>query len=138
MVVRSPALLPQFSALTDYTRPTNWGHALGDDFFPIYRLAKSLNRWDREDLGVILDPSCRDRGQPMEAAGGCEHHEEISELLLDRPIESRHSALWPSDGASLCFEELLVGTTNLAMGHGSEGMWVRFISTAGYGMSLSC
>lgn len=117
----SPA---QTSVLTESFWPENYGHALGDDFLPIYRLATSFGLWSR-DLGVIFHPDCSRRGG---AQRGCEHHEEMSKLLLDRPLESVGTGIWPGEGQKLCFENLLVGTRALGMGLPSEGSWSPFIA----------
>lgn len=102
----------------------NYGHALGDDFLPVYRLAQSFGLWDRKELGVIFYPDCSKRGG---FERGCVNHRRMSELLLDRPIETASSPIWPADGSPLCFEKLLVGTRMLGMGHPSEGSWTGFI-----------
>lgn len=109
------------TVLTEAFWPENVGHALGDDFFPIYRLAKSFGKFEK-DLGVIFHPSCLERGAFEK---GCDHHQQMSELLLERPWESVSSPLFRS--GQICFENLLVGTRRLGMSHASEGVWEPFI-----------
>lgn len=120
----SPA---QTTVLTEAWWPENFGHALGDDYFPLYRLARAFNRWSERDLGVIFHPSCHQRGEPdgWEVEQGCKQHGTISSVLLDRPIEEKGSSELFRTEQPICFKELLVGTGSLRMGHPSEAsLWV--------------
>ncbi|KAK4704817.1 hypothetical protein P7C70_g1388, partial [Phenoliferia sp. Uapishka_3] len=84
----SPA---ETTVLTESWWPENFAHALGDDYLPVYRLAKSFGLWDRTDVSVIFHPDCQVRG---DSERGCHHHAEIAPLLLDRPIETIHTPMW--------------------------------------------
>ncbi|KAK4049306.1 hypothetical protein OIV83_004243 [Microbotryomycetes sp. JL201] len=124
----SPA---ETTILTEAWWPENFGHALGDDYLPVYRLAQYFDRFDSARLSVIFHPSCQDRGSPGEERDrGCSHHLEISNLLLDTPIiDANSSALFRKKGP-VCFKELLVGTGGVRMGFPAEGhVWSDFAST---------
>lgn len=74
---------------------------------------------------MIMHPACFDRGGGSEQQRGCSHHEEISEVVLDREIiTSKSKGVWPEGGEPLCFKNLLVGTSEDGMGSPSEGVWV--------------
>lgn len=90
----------------------------------VYRLAKAFGLWNRRDLQVIFHPECSTRGG--DNVRGCEHHQEMSEMLLDRPLESKKTPLW-AGGKPVCFKNLLVGTRQLGMGTPSEGIWPPFV-----------
>ncbi|KAI5477587.1 glycosyltransferase family 61 protein [Pseudohyphozyma bogoriensis] len=111
------------TVLTEAFWPENFGHALGDDYLPVYRLAKSFSLWSR-DIGVIFHPSCARRDDPLR---GCSHHSEIAPLLLSRPVETDISDLWPADDSPVCFKNLLVGTRELGMGYSGES-WPGFVA----------
>lgn len=105
------------------TATPQFGHSLGDDYLPPYRLARSFGLWDRKDVSVIFHPGCLSRS---DSDRGCAHHARISSLLLDRPVITSTSPMW-TPGAPVCFRNLLVGTRELGMGFPSEGMWPGFL-----------
>ncbi|KAK4047101.1 hypothetical protein OIO90_006303 [Microbotryomycetes sp. JL221] len=118
--------------LTEAWWPENFGHALGDDYLPIYRLAKYFDQFDSKDLSVIFHPSCHDRGSPGDEMNrGCSHHQEMSNLLFDLPtIDLNSSSLFKKEGSKLCFRQLLIGTGGLRMGTPAEAsVWTGFAET---------
>ncbi|GJN94338.1 hypothetical protein Rhopal_007412-T1 [Rhodotorula paludigena] len=116
--------------------PENFGHSMGDDFLPVFRLARSFGLWSRSDLQVIMHPPCWDRGHPTR---GCAHHAELSNLLLARPLEDYNTSLFnappPFEGRA-CFRNLLVGTRRLGMGFPSEHVWPEFVRELRVGAGL--
>jgi capsular polysaccharide biosynthesis protein len=51
----------------------------------------------------------------------------MSEMLLDRPLETKSSPLW-SNNQTVCFKNLLVGTRGLGMSTASERIWPPFVA----------
>ncbi|GJN94333.1 hypothetical protein Rhopal_007407-T1 [Rhodotorula paludigena] len=120
--------------------PENFGHSMGDDFLPIFRLASAFGLWDRSTVQAIMHPPCWSRGYWER---GCAHHDELAPLLLDRPYETYNGTLFssvsPDDQSSghVCFRHLLVGTARLGMGYPSEHLWPRFLAELKRGAGLS-
>ncbi|KAM0790426.1 hypothetical protein ACM66B_003307 [Microbotryomycetes sp. NB124-2] len=123
----SPA---ETTILTEAWWPENFGHALADDYLPVYRLARYFDRFDSTRLSVIFHPSCRDRGNPGgERDRGCTHHQEISKLLLNAPIIDNKSSRLLDQKGPICFQELLIGTGSVRMHMPAEGhVWTDFAS----------
>lgn len=85
-----------------------------------------------------MHPTCAFRGTPER---GCEHHAEMASLLLDRPYESASSPLFNSsettEGDTVCFKNLLVGTAKLGFTEPSEAVWPGFINAIRQGAGVS-
>lgn len=114
--------------------PENFGHSMGDDFLPAYRLAKAFGAWDRSDTQLIMHPPCWYRDG---ADRGCANHNNLAPLLLDRPYETYNSTLFTSAaGRPVCFKNVYAGTKALGMALSSENMWPQFVDELRVGAGL--
>ncbi|POY75533.1 hypothetical protein BMF94_1436 [Rhodotorula taiwanensis] len=105
--------------------PENFGHAIGDDFFSAYHLARSFGAWDRSDMQIIMHPACSDRGSPHRA---CANHAKIAPYVLDRPLETANSTLFTSEaGPRVCFRNLYTGMRELGTSYPSKNVMPQFI-----------
>ncbi|GAA6060575.1 hypothetical protein JCM10212_006810 [Sporobolomyces blumeae] len=124
----------QQAVLQEAYWPENFGHSMGDDFLPAYRLVKSFGSWDRADAQIIMHPPCSMRDMPEQ---GCRNHDALAPLLLDRPLETNETSLFTSArGRPVCFRNLYVGTKMLGMSLPSEHVWPGFVDELRVGAGL--
>ncbi|GAA5972796.1 hypothetical protein JCM11641_003945 [Rhodosporidiobolus odoratus] len=98
--------------------PLNFGHALGDDMFPAFRLLKQFELV-RPDNYYAFHQSCTQRGGPV----GCENSLALATVLTSRPYQQLGGELFPDSSTQTCFADLVMGPNALTMRNVDERSW---------------
>ncbi|BGP20191.1 hypothetical protein JCM10213v2_008326 [Rhodosporidiobolus nylandii] len=102
--------------------PLNFGHALGDDIFPAFRLLRQFDLV-RLDNYYAFHQSCRQRGGDI----GCENAMAITSALTTRPYQHIGGELFPDSDTEVCFADLVMGPNALTMRSVDERGWPDMI-----------
>ncbi|GAA5879965.1 hypothetical protein JCM8547_008602 [Rhodosporidiobolus lusitaniae] len=98
--------------------PHNFGHALGDDMFPAFRLLRNFGLV-RKDNYYIFHQSCQQRGGDV----GCKNAMSIAETLTSRPYQQAGGELFPDADTTTCFADVVMGPSELTMRQKDERSW---------------
>jgi hypothetical protein len=109
--------------------PENFGHAMGDDFFRVWRLLHRFDLITRDALLVNPTQDCADRGNTMsERLRSCRFHGEIAAILFNAPIVRKFTdGPWENnDNKLICAKALLAGSANIGMFNDNDGLFSEF------------
>ncbi|GAA6037485.1 hypothetical protein JCM8097_008211 [Rhodosporidiobolus ruineniae] len=98
--------------------PHNFGHALGDDMLPAFRLLRNFDLVEKDNY-YVFHPSCRERG----GATGCENAEALAETLTSRPYQQMGGELFPTSKTQVCFADVVMGPSPFTMRVKDERSW---------------
>ncbi|GAA6034785.1 hypothetical protein JCM8097_001168 [Rhodosporidiobolus ruineniae] len=99
--------------------PANFGHALGDDLLPAFRLLQLFSLL-RPDNYYAFHQSCLSRG----GHDGCRNARALHALVTSQPYEQLGGALFPDTVGQTCFADLVLGPNELTMRHPTGRTWV--------------
>lgn len=103
--------------------PTNFGHAIGDDFFPIFRLLRRFGFLGRSrDTRILMHPDCTMGG--LGPPAGCENHKALSDLMGFGGLLDMKSLL--TSETPLCVRDLLVGGDSYGLKHAGDALWDEY------------
>ncbi|GAA5905305.1 hypothetical protein JCM6882_003740 [Rhodosporidiobolus microsporus] len=102
--------------------PHNFGHALGDDLFPAYRLLRNFDLV-RPDNYYVFHQSCRQRGGDV----GCENAKAIASTLSTHEYQHVGGDLFPDTETTTCFADVVMGPATLSMRHVDERSWPEMV-----------
>ncbi|GAA5820822.1 hypothetical protein JCM11251_001830 [Rhodosporidiobolus azoricus] len=103
--------------------PHNFGHAIGDDLFPAFRLLRQFNLL-RPDNYYAFHQSCDFRGGEI----GCKNAEAVTSALTTRPYQKLGGELFPNTEEAVCFADLVMGPNALTMRVADERAWPDMIT----------
>ena len=117
MVPRRTAERPDVYLLYHPHYPSNIGHVLGDDFFPLFNLQLSFNMLSNDNQ-LLMVRSCEDiflPGAPKKAAACHKFMQMLTPGMSDRPFlaatqsDLRERLGMKADAQLVCFENVLTG-----------------------------
>lgn len=103
-------------------QPHNYGHAVGDDLYPSFRLLRQFDLV-RSDNHYVYHQSCEERGGWI----GCRNAEELHRAVTSKPYQKLGGELFPDLETTTCFADVVMGTSQLSMRHVDERAWPEMV-----------
>ncbi|GAA6033699.1 hypothetical protein JCM8097_004388 [Rhodosporidiobolus ruineniae] len=102
--------------------PQNFGHALGDDSLPAFRLLRQYELVQKDNY-YVFHQSCKQRGGDV----GCKNERGVMEFLTTKPYQEIGGELFPDADTEVCFADVVMGPNEVTMRRVDERAWPDMI-----------